>query len=83
MSKIINLSDYPGFRTQLNAQRENDLNDLEVKASPQEEWEEDTDVLVLSQDDMSELVDAYKMVQDGLDRIKEITKLDYEEGAYK
>ena len=49
----------------------------------QEEWEEDTDVLVLSQDDMSELVDAYKMVQDGLDRIKEITKLDYEEGAYK
>lgn len=80
MSKIINLSDYPGFRTQLNTQRENDL---EAKASPQEEWEEDTDVLVLSQDDMSELVDAYKMVQDGLDRIKEITKLDYEEGAYK
>lgn len=80
MSKIINLSDYPGFRTQLNAQRENDP---EAKAPPQEEWEEDTDVLVLSQDDMSELVDAYKMVQDGLDRIKEITKLDYEEGAYK
>lgn len=80
MSKIINLSDYPGFRTQLNTQRENDP---EAKAPPQEEWEEDTDVLVLSQDDMSELVDAYKMVQDGLDRIKEITKLDYEEGAYK
>ena len=80
MSKIINLSDYPGFRTQLNAQKENDL---EAKAPPQEEWEEDTDVLVLSQDDMSELVDAYKMVQDGLDRIKEITKRDYEEGAYK
>lgn len=80
MSKIINLSDYPGFRTQLNTQRENDS---EAKAPPQEEWEEDTDVLVLSQDDMSELVDAYKMVQDGLDRIKEITKLDYEEGAYK
>lgn len=80
MSKIINLSDYPGFRTQLNTQRENDP---EAKAPPEEEWEEDTDVLVLSQDDMSELVDAYKMVQDGLDRIKEITKLDYEEGAYK
>lgn len=80
MSKIINLSDYPGFRTQLNTQRENDS---EAKAPPQEEWEEDTDVLVLSQDDMSELVDAYKMVQDGLNRIKEITKLDYEEGAYK
>lgn len=80
MSKIINLSDYPGFRTQLNTQRENDS---EAKAPPQEEWEEDTDVLVLSQDDMSELVDAYKMVQDGLDRIKEITKLDYEEGTYK
>lgn len=80
MSKIINLSDYPGFRTQLNTQRENDS---EAKAPPQEEWEEDTDVLVLSQDDMSELVDAYKMVQDGLDRIKEITKLDYEEGVYK
>lgn len=80
MSKIINLSDYPGFRTQLNTQRENDP---EAKAPPEEEWEEDTDVLVLSQDDMSELVDAYKMVQDGLDRIKKITKLDYEEGAYK
>lgn len=80
MSKIINLSDYPGFRTQLNTQRENDS---EAKAPPEEEWEEDTDVLVLSQDDMSELIDAYKMVQDGLDRIKEITKLDYEEGAYK
>lgn len=80
MSKIINLADYPGFRTQLVNQGENDQ---EVKAPPEEEWEEDTDVLVLSQDDMSELVDAYKMVQDGLDRIKEITKLDYEEGAYK
>lgn len=80
MSKIINLADYPGFRTQLVNQRENNP---EVKVPPEEEWEEDTDVLILSQDDMSELVDAYKMVQDGLDRIKEITKLDYEEGAYQ
>lgn len=83
MAKIIDLSEHPAFRKQLIAtQLENDSNDSEVKAPPEEEWEEDTDVLVLSQEDMSNLVDAYKMVQDGLDKIKAITKLDYEEGAF-
>lgn len=79
MAKIINLSDYPGFRNTLNAQRENDS---QVDMVPEEEWEDDEDVLVLSQEDMSELVDAFKMIQDGLDKVKEVTKLDYEEGAF-
>lgn len=79
MAKIINLSDYPGFRNTLNAQKENDH---QADMVPEEEWEDDEDVLVLSQEDMSDLVDAFKMIQDGLDKIKAITKLDYEEGAF-
>lgn len=79
MSKIINLSDCPEFRARLiEAQLEKDQENV----TPPEEWEVDDDVIVLSQDDMSELVDAYKMIQDGLDKIKEITKLDYEKGAF-
>lgn len=81
MAKIIDLSQHPAFRSQLIATQME--SNSEAKAPPEEEWEEDDDVLVLSQEDMSNLVDAYKMVQDGLDRIKEITKLDYEEGAYE
>lgn len=80
MAKIIDLSEHPAFRAQLVATQM--VNNLEGKAPPEEEWEEDDDVLVLSQGDMSELVDAFKMVQDGLDKIKAITKLDYEEGAF-
>lgn len=80
MAKIIDLSEHPAFRRQLIATQLE--NNSEAKAPPEEEWEEDTDVLVLSQGDMSELVDAFKMVQDGLDKIKAITKLDYEEGAF-
>lgn len=80
MGKVINLSDHPEFRARLiKTQLENRG---EAEMPPEEEWEIDTDVLVLSQDDMSELVDAYKQVQDGLDKIKAITKLDYEEGAF-
>lgn len=81
MAKIIDLSEYPAFRAQLVATQT--VNNLEGKAPPEEEWEDDTDVLVLSQGDMSDLVDAFKMIQDGLDKIKAITKLDYEEGAFR
>lgn len=81
MAQIIKLSDYPEFRRRLN---QTDIEPDEDGMAPDvEQYEEDDDIIILSQGDMSDLVDAFKMIQDGLDKVKEITGLDYEEGAFQ
>lgn len=84
MGKVIRLSDFPGFRDKLRytEMAENEKGEMEEYESDEDAWTEDEEVVVLSQGDMSDLVDAYKMIQDGLDKVKEITGIDYEEGAF-
>lgn len=81
MAIIVNLMEHPGFRKHLQQVRQ-ELEGPMPEQTRLEDCEDDDDVMVLGMDEMSDLVEAFKMVQDGLDKIKEITKLDYEEGAF-